>query len=168
MSPPSQETLLLFVAVLLALWLLTRSEQRRATVPHRRMPMTEDELGRVLFEIGRAEDLDAFRHLYLSGAEARRVLGWQARSYLGNRNKDWLYDEFLEISVRIGSSSHYEGLRVDPRGRAFLRVRTEAAGSYEIPVGVALRVGRIWRLRDPVGDWSPHRRVGATPTAPPA
>ncbi|MSQ01750.1 MAG: hypothetical protein EXR71_07635 [Myxococcales bacterium] len=167
MSPPSQETLLLFVAVLLALWLLTRSEQRRAAVPHRRKPMTEDELGRVLYEIGRAEDLEAFRHLYLSGADAQRVLGWQAKAYLKDRHKTWLAEEFLEISVRIGPLSHYEALRVDPRGHAFLRVRTDGVGSYEIPVGSVLRVGRIWRLRDPVGDWTPYRWVGASRTAPP-
>lgn len=161
MPVPSQQTLLWFVVVLLLLWLLTRRRERAAIGRQRRMPLTEAELGRVVFEVARSADLEAFRHLYVSGGEARDLLGDAASAYLDGRGKRWLEDEFLEISVRVAPPVQYEGVHVGEDGVTVLRVRSLAAGAYELPVGRALQVGRIWRLVHPVGDWSQLRQVGA-------
>ncbi len=163
MSVPSEQTQLLLVVVLLLLWLLTRTRQRRIAAPRRRLPLTHDELGRIIFEIARANDLDAFRHLYLTGQEARQLLGTRATEYLRLREKRWLEEEFLEIGVRVQGVCRYEGVRVGAAGDAWLRVAKEGVGSFELPVGTAVQVERIWRLRDPVGDWTAHRWVGAPP-----
>jgi len=162
-SVPSEQTQLLLVVVLLLLWLLTRTRQRRIAAPRRRLPLTHDELGRVIFEIARANDLDAFRHLYLTGPQARQVLGARATDYLRAREKRWLEEEFLEISVRVQGVCRYQGVRVGEAGDVWLRVVKEGVGTFELPVGSAVQVDRIWRLRDPVGDWAPHRWVGAPP-----
>lgn len=161
MTVPSQQTLLWFVVVLLLLWLLTRRRERAVTGHQRRKPMTEAELGRVIFEVARSADLEPFRHLYLSGVEARELMGAGAAAYLDQRGKRWLEEEFLEISVRVAPPAQYEGIRVAEDGATVLLVRSPAAGAYELPVGRAARVGRIWRIVEPVGDWTLLRNVGA-------
>lgn len=160
MTVPSQQTLLWLVVVLLLLWLLTRREAA-ARGHARRKPMTEEELGRVVFEVARASDLEAFRHLYVSGGEARELLGDAATAYLDKRGKRWLEEEFLEICVRVAAPARYEGARVAENGATVLLVRSPAAGAFELPIGRALRVGPIWRIVEPVGDWSQLRQVGA-------
>lgn len=160
MTVPSQQTLLLLLVVLLLLWLLTRREA--AVKGHeRRKPITEGELGRVVFEVARAGDLEAFRHLYLSGGEARELLGDGAAAYLDKRGKQWLEEEFLEVAVRVAAPVRYEGARVAENGATVLLVHSPVAGAYELPVGRALRVGRIWRIVEPVGDWRELRQLGA-------
>ena len=161
MALPNQQTLLLYLVVLLLLWLFTRKQQERASVPQRRKPMTEEELGRVLFEVARSADLEAFRHLYLSGPEAREALGIGAGPYLDSRGKKWLEEEFLEISVRVAAPARYEGVRSEADGATFLKAHSAAAGHYEVPVGKVVRVGHILRLAHPVGDWAPYRFAGA-------
>ena len=156
-----EQTLLLLIALLLALWLLTRTQRHQRALHRRRMPTSADELGRVLFAIAKTSDLDAFRHLYLSGAEARDLLGQAAVAYLQAREQSWLDEELLEISVRVGPLVRYEGARIAPDGTTLLQVSSDATGAYEVPVGRAVQVGRIWRLREPVGDWTPHRWTGA-------
>ena len=163
MPLPGEQTLWLLVVLLLLLWLLTRERGHRIANHERRKPLTEDELGRVVFELARTVDLDGFRHLYLSGAEARELLGEGAAAYMRPRTSGrWLEDEIVEISVRLADQPAYVSSRVDGDGMAWIRVRTATGVEREVPVGRAVRVGLIWRLRDPVGDWAPYGRATAT------
>jgi hypothetical protein len=159
---PDRETLWLLVVLLLLLWLLTRTRQAEAAKKERRKPMTEHELGRVIFEIARSADLESFRHLYLTGGEAREVMGELAGAYLGARDKRWLEDELVEIGARIGERSAYVGARIGPESMVFVRLRGMDGQERELPAGRAIQLGRIWRLRDPVGDWTRYGRESAT------
>lgn len=163
MRLPGDQTLWLCLVLLLLLWLLTRERGHRIANHERRKPLSEDELGRVVFELARAVDLDGLRHLYLSGAEARALLGEGARGYMATRTRGrWLEDEMVEISARLAGRAAYVGTRVDVDGMAWVRVREPAGEEREVPVGRTVRVGVIWRLRDPVGDWRPYGSATAT------
>lgn len=149
---PDQPTLWLMVALLLCLWLLTRATQRRQAVrPSRRKPMTPDELGRVLFEIARAADVEAYRGLFLAGPEARAVLGNDAGAYLDRRTHQALEDSLVEIGARIPDTARFAGMTVDEDHNAHLTVHPASGSEYTILVGTAVRVENIWRLRDTFG-----------------
>jgi hypothetical protein len=125
------------------LWLLTRTRKTEAVRHERRKPLTEEELGRVLFEIARTADLTQFRHLYLSGGEAREIMGTGAAVYLGQRGPAWLEEELVEIGARIGERSAFAGARIGPESMIFLRLRDMSGAEREIPGGHAIQVGRI-------------------------
>jgi hypothetical protein len=156
-----RQTLWLLLVMLLLLWLLTRTHQVETRRPERRKPLTADELGRVIFEVARSADLEAFRHLYLSGGEAREVMGEAAQAYLGRREHRWLEDEIVEIGARLGEDGAYAAARIGPESMVFVRVRTMDGQERECPAGHAVQVGQIWRLRDPVADWSRYGRESA-------
>lgn len=163
MALPDEQTLWLLLVLLLLLWLLTRERRHRAQTHERRRPISEDELGRVVFELARATDLEGFRHLYLSGGEARQVLGERAGAYLEARLvARWLEDELVEIAARLADRQAYVATRVAADGMAWMRVRGLSGAEDEIPIGHAVRVGLIWRLQDPVGDWKPYGKANAT------
>lgn len=153
MPLPDQQTLLLLVVVLLLVWLLTRTRERRVERAPRKRPLTEEELGRAVFLAAREADLEAFRHLYLSGGEARVLMNESAVSYLADRDASWLVDELVEIGARIGGRSSYAGARLGPESMLILRLRAVDGAIFEVPAGSALQVDLVWRIRDPVGRW---------------
>ncbi len=163
MALPDEQTLWLLLVLFLLVWLLTRERRHRVTRHERRMPMSEDELGRVVFELARATDIEGLRHLYLSGGEARQVLGDRALAYLEARSVPrWLEEELVEIAARLADRQTYLSTRMGHDQMAWMRVRSTAGAEAEIPIGRAVRVGLFWRLQDPVGDWKPYGRVNAT------
>ncbi len=146
---PDHDTLLLIVALLLALWLLTRvQEQQRTAPPPRRKPMTPDELGRVLFEVARAADVEAYRGLFIAGHEARALFGEGAQAYLDARNHNMLTESLVEIGARIPDDSRYVGCAVAESGELSLTVRRSTGHEFAIAAGTAVSCQRIWRLRD--------------------
>lgn len=161
MSPPDQRTLWLAVVMLLLLWLLTRSREQRIAHQERKKPMSEDELGRALFQVAREADLAAFRQLYLTGAEAQKVMGQVADAYLAQRDGSWLVEELVEIGARIGERSSYVTARLGPESMLWMSVRAMDGTVLEVPAGRAVQVGLIWRIRDPVGQWDRYGKVRA-------
>jgi len=160
---PDQQTLWLLLVLMLLVWLLTRERRHRVQHHERRKPMSEDELGRVVFELARATDLESFRHLYLSGGEARQVLGERASAYMEARlAARWLEEELVEIAARLADRPSYLATRVAPDGMAWMRVRAAGGGEAEIPIGRVVRVGLIWRIQEAVGDWKPYGKANAT------
>lgn len=161
MSPPDQRTLWLAVVVLLLMWLLTRSREQRIEHHDRKKPLTEDELGRALFQIARDADLAAFRQLYLTGAEAQRVMGQGAEAYLSPRNGSWLVEELVEIAARIGDRTSFVTARLGPESMLWMSVRAMDGSVVEFPVGRVVQVGLFWRIRDPVGQWERYGKERA-------
>lgn len=146
---PNHDTLLLLLALLLCLWLLTRvQEKQRAAPPPRRKPMTPDELGRVLFEVARAADVDAYRGLFIAGHEAQALFGEAAQSYLDSRNHKMLTESLVEIGARIPVDARYAGCAISDAGEVTLTVRRPSGDSFGISAGTAVSCQRIWRLRD--------------------
>ena len=80
---------LLYLALLMALWLLLRVQraERSAARPQRRAPANMHELGLVVFQTARAQDIEAFRGLFLAGREAHMVFGENAARYLERRDR---------------------------------------------------------------------------------
>lgn len=146
--PPSRE-LLLYVVLLLALWLWLRVDFRqRAPALRRRMPMTPDELGHVLFEVARGGDLHAYRGLFIAGPEVRKVLAADAPAYLERRTDRVVAQSLVDIGARIPTGARYAGFEVGTDGNAMLRVHPAAGDEYGIPVGTVVKVGPVLRLRD--------------------
>ena len=161
MAAPDQQTMLLGVVMLLLLWLLTRSRENRVERHDRRKPLSEDELGRALFQIARDADLAAFRQLYLSGGEAQRVMDQGAEAYLGGRDGRWLVEELVEIAARIGERTSYVSARIGPESMLWVKVRAMNGQVAEIPAGHVVQVGLIWRIRDPVSRWERYGKESA-------
>lgn len=145
MTLPESQTLWLLLAVVLLFWLLTRQQQRRTSRPTRRNPITPDELGRVVFEIARARDLDGFRGLFVVGHEVREALGEGAEGYLARRTREGLAASLSTLGTRIPADSWYGSTRVQD-GQATMEVRRKDGGVHVVPLGTVVRVGRVWRL----------------------
>ncbi|MDP2308032.1 MAG: hypothetical protein Q8P18_18550 [Pseudomonadota bacterium] len=149
MELPSDSQLLLYVVALLALWLLTRVQRREVVRQRRRAPMSHDELGRVLFEIARNQDLQGWRGVFLAGAEVQQVLGDDARGYLDARNTPRLAASLRAIGLAIPQDATYHALHLDDAEDATMEVRLPDGGVRPIPVGKVARVGGVWRMHTP-------------------
>jgi hypothetical protein len=146
--PPSRE-LWLYLLLLMALWLWLRVDfRKREPAPRRRMPMTPDELGHVLFEVARGGDLHAYRGLFISGPEVRKVLAADAPAYLEKRTDRVVAQSLVDIGSRIPAGSRYAGFEVGSDGHGMLRVHPAEGDEYGIPVGTVVKVGPVLRLRD--------------------
>jgi len=148
MITPDPQTLLLSVALVLALWLLlrVRGREERDRRPKRANPLTPDELGRTVFQIARGADLDAFRALFLTGAEAAEMLGEDAPRYLEQRTLAAMEESLVNIAARIPEGSVFGGAIVPPSGEAILYAKDADGGKAEVPMGTAIKVRHVWRL----------------------
>lgn len=151
---------LLLVALLMALWLLVRvrrQEQARRPPP-RRAPTSLNELGAIVFQTARSSDVLAFRGLFLAGGEASQVLGEGAAAYLERRSLASLQESLASIAALLPEGARYDGVeQIGPDSYA-MWVAPPAGERMLVSIGTAVRVGALWRLRDP-----PFLGAGALP-----
>ena len=148
---PDPTTLWLLVALLLALWLLTRVRSQAEPPPPRKAPVTLDELGRSVFAAVRNTDFSAYRELFLAGSETRAVLGAGADAYLDRRTRERLAEALAALRSCLPEGCHYRGFLIDEGGQAFLEAQMADGAVRPVLVGSVIQVGVIWRLVDPPG-----------------
>lgn len=151
---------LLYLALLLALWLLLRVQraEKEKARPQRRAPANMHELGLVVFQTARAQDLDAFRGLFLAGKEAHLVFGEDASRYLEKRDRRTLAESLASIGAFIPDGSRYDGVEEIAKDTYAIRVTPPVGDPLLVGIGTTVRVGALWRLRDP-----PFTGDGAVP-----
>lgn len=144
---------LLLVALLLAVWLLVRvrrEEEAKRKPPQRRAPLNPHELGQVVFQVARSGDLESYRGLFLAGREVAETLGDAAEAYLGGRTRTVLEESLAEIAHGIPEGARYDGVEATAPDTYVIWVVPVEGARTAIPIGTAVQVGALWRLRDPV------------------
>ena len=139
------------IAALLGLWLVSRMAPKKPTAvrrPERHEPLSDDELGRFVFHAVVAADLDEYRDLFLTGGEARQVLGSGAQQYLEERTPKVLEDALVELSVHVPEGALFSGTT---RAAELLsiEVRNDRGASRSVPIGTTTQVGAVIRLVTP-------------------
>ena len=144
------------IAALLGLLLASRRQPYRKaairkarTRADRPVPITDEELGRFVFHAVVAADLDEFRALFLTGAEAREVLGSaHVERYLSTRTPQRLEDALVELAVQIPEDSHFVGVE---RADALLSVVIANAQGTEktVMLGTVAELGATRRMISP-------------------
>ncbi len=159
----------LAIVALLGLLLVSRRQPyrkaaiQRRTRANRPTPITDEELGRFVFHAVVSADLDEYRALFLTGAEAGQVLGsGQAERYLATRTVQRLEDALVDLAVRIPESNHFAG--VERAGdRLSLRIVDEQGAERSVLVGTVADIGTAHRLVSPASQI--QDRSGAITTA---
>jgi len=151
---------LMVVALLLAIWLLLRVRRQEAArrPPPRRAPTSEVELGQVIFQTARSHDVLAWRGLFLAGRETAEVFGPDAERYLEGRTMAVLSASLESLSALIPEGARYDGIEAVGDGAYAIWVAPLAGERRLVGVGTAVKVGGLWRLRDP-----PFAGSGALP-----
>jgi len=142
----------LVVAVLLLLWLLSRVTRRRHAlhrVPVRRNPVSPEELGRLVFEAIRNQDLPEYRGLFLIGKEAREILGEGAPSYLDEISPERLRSVLADLHGQLPAHAVFQG--IEPHGSEgwTLLVRMKDEVVLSLPIGTTVKIGAMIRLLKP-------------------
>lgn len=142
---------LLLVAVLLCMLLLSRvhREERGRRRPARKAPLSPEELGHFVFEAGRSANIELYRGLYLSGGEARSLMGEQAADYLDRRDPRVIEESLLSLGACLLNGSVFECVESKGEGEFSIRFRLPDGIRSHLDIGSAVKVGAIWRLRDP-------------------
>jgi hypothetical protein len=152
---------------LLTLWLITRiygqtSAKNSPKAPTRSAPVTEEELGRILFGVGRGRDVDAYRTLFLNGAEAMTVLGADnAERYLAKRSLAALEDACERLSSLLPSGTSYIKTEVTSTHQCILHVANPDGSGRTVAVGTIVRLGAVLRLVVPAVE--APRQAGPAP-----
>lgn len=147
------QQLLLAVLVLLLLWLLSRrsntqtvTEKRRAA---RRAPVSPQELARAVFEMARDGNIEGYRGLFLNGGEAARVMGRDAAErYLSQRSPKAMEDALVNMAVQVPPSAVFVGVEEIGEGAFAMKLSVDAKTTALVPIGRAVQVGAIYRLRE--------------------
>jgi hypothetical protein len=140
---------------LLTLWLITRlyeksSAKNRRQPPPRPSPVSAEELGRTVFSIGRSKDIDAYRALFLTGAEAVQTLGTdQAKQYLSRRDLTTLELAYGQLTQRLPSGSSYVKTELTAMHQCILHVATPDGSGRTLQIGTVVEVGAVLRLVAP-------------------
>lgn len=156
---------LLAVAILLAMWLLLRvrrqdEEKRR---PTRKSAANMQELGMLVFQAARSSDLETYRGLFLSGAEASLVYGAQTERYLEQRSRAVLQGSLQGIRALLPEGSRYDGVEQVGQDAWAIWVTPLVGERTQVGIGTAVRVGAFYRLKDPA-----FADAGEVPMDPPA
>lgn len=150
--PTTQSSLLLLVAALLAMWLLLRVRRHERVRRERRSPTTLEELGRVVFEVARGADIEGYRDLFLAGGEAAAVLGEEADAYLARRNLRALEESLITLGALIPEGAVLRGVEQTGPDRVALVVVPATGPRLLIEMGSVVRLGGVFRLREPAGN----------------
>lgn len=149
MVATGNQTLLLFMLLLLMLWLLTRVQRAKAHRPLRHLPITPEELGRVLFAVVTGGDLVGYKGLFLAGGETVAALGPAAGAYLEQRSPERLARAFSSFKASIPAGSSFCAFYVDAAGDGTLEIKLPGGNVRPVPVGSVRQVSRVWRLHQP-------------------
>ena len=147
----------LAVAGLLALWLLSRWQKAgaerkpRRAAPSRSAPIKPEELGRAVLQAVREANLEAYRLLFLNGAEAVQAFGREAaEKYLDRRTLPMLQASLDALMSKVPGEATYQGARLDTDGTCVLRLKLPSGEELEVPAGSSVRVGAVLRLSEAV------------------
>jgi hypothetical protein len=150
---------------LLTLWLITRiygqtSAKNARKPPPRPSPISAEELGRIVFGIGRGKDVDAYRALYLNGAEAMQILGAdQAERYLSGRSQAALEMACAQLAGQLPSGSSYIKTELSPLHQCILHVANPDGTGRTVEVGTVAEVGAVLRLVTPMTQTEPQSQA---------
>jgi hypothetical protein len=141
----------LLVAALLGMLLLSRvhRKEREKRSPRRHDPLSPREMGHLVFQAARRGDLDLYRGLFLSGGEARALMGEGAVAYLDRRGPQVIEESLVFVGACIPDGSAFEGADLDDGHGLLLRVRLPDGTRIRLPSGVVARVGQLWRIVEP-------------------
>jgi len=143
---------------LLTLWLIARifgqtSTKNAKKPPRRPSPVSAEELGRILFGIGRSSDVAAYRSLFLNGAEAMQILGADhAERYLSGRSLAALEVSCGHLATALPSGTSYLRAEVTPTHQCILHVANPDGSGRSVQVGTVAQVGAVLRLVAPMVD----------------
>jgi hypothetical protein len=141
---------------LLVLWLITRiygqsaakKGERKAPRPS---PVSDEELGRIVFRVGRGQDVDAYRALFLNGAEAMQILGAdQAERYLSGRSLDLLETACEALATQLPSGSSYIKTEINPMHQCIIHAANPDGSGRTVLIGTVAQVGAVIRLVTPI------------------
>ena len=99
-----QNNALLVIVLLLLLWLwllVSKREHAQGQAPRRQMPLTSDELGRMVFMAALSRNFRGYRSLFLNAFEAKEKLGDYSELYLEKRSLAFLEKSFAELENQI-------------------------------------------------------------------
>ena len=120
----NQDNALLIIVLLLLLWLwlLVSRRQEEDILNIRKIPLSDNELGRAVFMSCLSNDLRAYRSLYLTAKEAHDKLGDVAEQYLEQRDASILEAAFNTLCESIKVGCIYKGIESDSTGILILQV----------------------------------------------
>jgi hypothetical protein len=147
----NQNNALLVSALLLALWLwllVSKREEEQRQMPKRQMPLTSDELGRMVFMAALSQNLRSYRSLFLNAFEAKEKLGDYSEQYLEKRDLSFLQRTFSELESQIPKGTIYIGVDKSKTTLLSIVVRKEDL-EVSIPIGSISKVGLAIRLLEP-------------------
>jgi len=158
------------VAALLGLWLVARVADRRSGGTHVRLGrpgrdvVSPQELAQAAFSAARSSDFDAYRALYLTGAEASRIMGRErAEAYIDERDSESLRESFAVLCDAAGPGAVFAGVAEGEEPGDFAVVEHQPDGmTHVVPLGRLARLGGLWRIERPpirVLDLPPGRIV---------
>ncbi len=141
---------LLVVLLLLGwLWLLVRRREEEERHAQRPTPLSVHELGHCLFLALQGRDPRRYRELFLTGGEARRLLGDDAAAYLEARTGPRVIEAFEGLRGAVPRGSVYQGMKALGDDRWALRFARPDGSTREVPVGTLVQVGTAWRIFAP-------------------
>lgn len=146
----NQNNALLVSALLLALWLwlLVSKREEEQRLPQRQMPLTSDELGRMVFMAVLSRNLKSYRSLFLNAFEAKEKLGNYSEQYLEKRDLSFLQKAFSELESQIPKGTVYIGVDKSETTLLSIVVRKENV-EVSIPIGSISKIGLAIRLLEP-------------------
>ncbi|MCP4806828.1 MAG: hypothetical protein GY913_02275 [Proteobacteria bacterium] len=137
---------------LLVLWLSLRllqpAARKRPARAERPSPVADDELGRMVYTAIQHADLHEYRELFLTGGEARQVMGSDALVYVERMSPEAVEDALVDVSVFVSEHAMYAGTERDGEMLSLI-VKDPQGTTRSVEVGTTARVGGVLRLVDP-------------------
>ena len=147
----NQDNALLIIVLLLLLWLwlLVSRRQDEDILNIRKIPLSENELGRAVFMSCLSNDLRGYRSLYLTAKEAHDKMGDLSEQYLTQRDASILEQSFdiLCQSIRVGC--FYKGIEPKESGVLIREVQDSIGEIRTVSIGSMTMVKNVYRLLSP-------------------
>ena len=147
----NQDNALLIIVLLLLLWLwlLVSRRQDEDILNIRKIPLSENELGRAVFMSCLSNDLRAYRSLYLTAKEAHDKLGDVAEQYLEQRDASILEAAFNTLCESIKVGCIYKGIESRENRVLILKVQDSIGEIRAVSIGSMTMVKNVYRLLSP-------------------
>jgi hypothetical protein len=141
--------LIIILLLLLWLWLLVSRRQEDNTITQRKVPLSENELGRAVFMSCLSNDLRGYRSLYLTAKEAHDKLGDLSEQYLTQRDASILEQSFDILCQSITVGCVYKGIKPKESGVLILEVQGSIGEISTVSIGSMTMVKNVYRLLSP-------------------
>jgi hypothetical protein len=95
--------------------------------------------------------VDAYRALFLNGAEAMQILGAdQAERYLSGRSLDLLETACEALATQLPSGSSYIKTEINPMHQCIIHAANPDGSGRTVLIGTVAQVGAVIRLVTPI------------------